>query len=64
MHQNDLFITLVDFRVLNQAHIGSQASAGTQQVQMLARQQIIHQEGAGGFFADLDVVAGLEVLQA
>ena len=64
VHQHHLLKRLVSFRVANDAHERCQTGAGGEQIQALAGQQVVNQQGAGGLFADDDGVADLDVLQA
>ena len=63
VHQDDFFKALVGVRVADDAHVGGHAGPGAQQIQVLAGQQIVDEEGACGFAADDDFVAHLDVLQ-
>ena len=61
--ENDAVVLFVHFRVLDDAHERCQASAGREQPQVLARQQVVGHQGAGGLAAHVDLVARLDVLQ-
>src|SRR5690554_4077494 len=63
MHQNDFLIAFVSFRLLNQAQKWRQTGTCCQQIQVLARTQIIQQQRTGRFFADTNTVAHLQMLQ-
>src|SRR3990167_1173765 len=63
VNQNHLLEALIGFRVLNHTHKRCQASARAEQVQVLARLEVIQYQGPGGFLADDDLIAFLEVLQ-
>ncbi len=62
--ENHLVIGLIDFRVADNAEEGRQAGAGGDQVQVLAGQQVVLHQGAGGLLVDQQLVAGLDILQA
>ena len=63
VHQDHFLEALVGFRVLDDTHERCQASAGAQQVQVLARVQVVEYQGTGRLLADDDLVAFLQVLQ-
>jgi len=63
VHQDHRVELLVGVRVADDAHEGRQPGAGRKQVEPLAGQQVVDDQGAGGLVADDDRVAGLDVLQ-
>ena len=63
VHDDDFLEALVGVGVAHDAQIGRQASAGAQEVEVFARQQIIDQQSARGFASDDDFVADLYMLQ-
>ena len=63
VHQNDLLKRLIGRRVTDDAHERREASAGRQQIQPLARKQVVHQQRTRGFFADDNRVTHLHMLQ-
>ena len=63
MHQNHFFKTLVSSWIAHDAEVGRNAGAGTKQIQVFSGQQVVDQQGAGGFFAHHNRVTHLDVLQ-
>ena len=61
--ENDLLEALIRFRVLNDAHERRQARSCAEQIQVLARLEIVQHQSAGRFLADDDLVAFLQMLQ-
>ncbi len=61
--EHDLFEALVGFRVLDDRQEGREAGAGPEEVEILARQQVVEHQRTGGLLADDDRIADLEVLQ-
>ncbi|MPM65902.1 hypothetical protein SDC9_112806 [bioreactor metagenome] len=63
VHHHHFFEVLVRFWIARHGQPGGQAGAGADEVQVLAGQQIVDQQRAGGLLADDDGVAHLDVLQ-
>ena len=61
--QNHFFKAIVGFGVADNAHIRRHASAGAQQIQVFAGQQIVDEQSARGFATHHNFVAHLDVLQ-
>ena len=64
MHEDDLLEALVGVGVARDGHEGRDAGAGREQVQALARQQVVGHQRARGLLGHEDGVAHLDVLQA
>ncbi len=64
MDEYHVFEPLIDLGVLDEAHERRGASPGAEQVQPLARLEVMQQQRAGGLAADQDLIALLDVLQA
>src|SRR5581483_608567 len=62
--EDDVLEALVKLRVLDEAHEGRRACPRTEQVQPLARLQVVQQQGARGLAADQDLIPLLDMLQA
>ena len=64
VEQDHLFVLLVRGRIADQAQKRSQASASADEIQVLARQQVVDQQRASGLAAHHNLVPNLDVLQA
>ena len=63
VHHDDLLEALIGFGVADDAQERRQAGAAAQQIQVLAGQQVVDQQRAGGLAANDDLVAELDVLK-
>ena len=63
MHEHNFLEPLVGFRILDDGEERCKTGARSQQIKMLARQQIMDYQGACGFAAHEDLVADIEMLQ-
>src|SRR5882724_6897587 len=64
MDEDDVLETLVDLRVLDDAHEGRGARARAQQIEPLAGLQVVQDQGSGRLAADQNGIALANVLQA
>jgi len=63
MDQDDFFVKLVNFGILDDAHEWREPGASTKQIQMFAGQQVFCNQGACRLGTNQQCVANLQMLQ-
>src|SRR5580692_9826526 len=64
MNKDNLCKTLVNLRILDQAHEWCSAGPGAEQVETFTGTQVVQKQSPGRFAADQNLIALLDVLQA